>query len=251
MFPILFEVPGLGWPVTSFGVLVAAGFLASWRIIAWRFDELGVDQAQADAVLLYCIIGGLLGSKLYYAVDTWLLADDAPFLPGLLSRGGITWYGGLIGGALLAGFAMHRRGVPFLLASDAVALAAPFGQALGRVGCFLVGDDWGRRTDLPWGVAFPQGLDPVEWPVHPTQLYEVVWLLPVGLWLLRRRHGSAFLFGEYLILAAAGRFVIEFFRVNTPVALGLTEAQWIALLLSALGAGGLIWRGRAARTASG
>lgn len=250
MFPILFEVPGLGWPVTSFGVLVAAGFLASWRIIAWRFGELGVDQAQADAVLLYCIIGGLLGSKLYYAVDTWLLTG-APFLPGLLARGGITWYGGLIGGALLAGFAMHRRGVPFMQASDAVALAAPFGQALGRVGCFLVGDDWGRRTDLPWGVAFPQGLDPVEWPVHPTQLYEVAWLLPVGLWLLRRRRHSAFLFGEYLILAAAGRFGIEFFRVNTPVALGLTEAQWIALLLSALGAGGLIWRGRAARAGSG
>jgi phosphatidylglycerol:prolipoprotein diacylglycerol transferase len=58
---------------------------------------------------------------------------------------------------------------------------------LPRVGCFLIGDDYGRVTDLPWGVAFPQGLPPTEEAMHPTQLYEVAWLAPVGLWRLCRR----------------------------------------------------------------
>jgi phosphatidylglycerol:prolipoprotein diacylglycerol transferase len=77
--------------------------------------------------------------------------------------------------------------------------------------------------------------------VHPTQLYEVAWLLPLAAFLWRRRHASPFLFGEYIALAGVGRIVIETWRVNEPVALGLTEPQIIGLGMIAAGLGGWLY----------
>jgi phosphatidylglycerol:prolipoprotein diacylglycerol transferase len=105
------------------------------------------------------------------------------------------------------------------------------------VGCFLVGDDYGVASDLPWAVAFPEGAPPALERVHPTQLYEVAWLLPVAALLWRRRHRSPFLFGEYLAANGLGRLVIENWRVNPPVLLGLTQPQLIGIALIAIGAG--------------
>jgi len=131
--------------------------------------------------------------------------------------------------------------IPVRLYSQCVAPGAAVGQALGRLGCFFVGDDYGRPTDGPFGVAFPEGAPPTLVPVHPTQLYEAVWLVAVAAWLWSRRTRSPFLFGEYLALNGLGRFAIEILRVNPRVALGLTEPQWIAIGLVALGLGGLAW----------
>ncbi len=101
------------------------------------------------------------GSKLYFAIDESLRSGH-PFLDLLLSRAGITWYGGLIGGTLLVTLATHFHGLSTRVVASCVATAAPFGQACGRIGCFLVGDDYGRPTDLPWGIAFPLGAPPTD-----------------------------------------------------------------------------------------
>jgi phosphatidylglycerol:prolipoprotein diacylglycerol transferase len=234
MYPVLFEP--FGFPISTFGVMMAIGFLFSAWIVGKRLGEYGLDPELSSTILIYAMVGGVVGSKLYFAIDVGLRTGQ-PFSELLFSRAGITWYGGLIGGtlAVIAGTRIHH--IPTRLVSSAVALAAPFGQAFGRVGCFLVGDDYGRATDLPWGLAFPKGAPPVFEPVHPTQLYEVVWLVAIGALLWRRRNKSPFLFGEYLVLAAIGRFLVEFLRVNDRMALGLTEAQWIAVGLFAIGAG--------------
>lgn len=237
MYPILFEIRGFA--ISTFGVMMAVGFLVSAWIVARRLREYGADPEQSSTILIYAMLGGVLGSKLYFAIDE-SLRTGASFLPLLFSRAGITWYGGLIGGTLAVVLATRIHGLSTRMISSCIATAAPFGQACGRIGCFLVGDDYGRPTDLPWGVAFPEGAPPVTVPVHPTQLYEVVWLLLLGALLWRRRRSSAFLFGEYLIGAGVGRFVVEIWRVNTPVA-GLTEAQWISLGLVAGGAIGLLY----------
>ena len=135
---------------------------------------------------------------------------------------------------------------------NASAPACVIGQALGRIGCFLVGDDWGRPTDAPWGMAFPNGVDPIDIPVHPTQLYEAAWLLAIFPWLLYRRTRSPFAFGEYLILAGLGRLWIELFRRNPSFVGVLTNAQLTAGLSITLGIVGwlLLARRRAAQTAS-
>ena len=127
------------------------------------------------------------------------------------------------------------------------------GQSLGRIGCFLVGDDYGKATGLPWAVAFPQGAPPTPpgIEVHPTQLYEVMWLLPVAGLLWLRRKKSPFVFGEYLVANGAGRIVIEHWRVNPEVALGLTEPEWIGIALIVAGVGGWPYYLRRQRTRRG
>ena len=131
------------------------------------------------------------------------------------------------------GCRVHGASVKTVMNCTAVACAV--GQALGRVGCFLVGDDYGMPTDLPWGLAFPNGAPPTLVAVHPTQLYEVLWLLSVAAVLWRRRHRSPFLFGEYLAANGLGRIVIEVLRVNPKVAIGLTEPQIVGVALILVG----------------
>lgn len=242
MHPVLFRI--FGFEISSFGVMMALAFLLGLWLTARRMQEEGLDPQLASNMLLWVMIGGVGGSKLYFAVDT-ALREDLNFWSLLLAREGITWYGGLIGAVALGAVGCRANGIPVKTFTNAVAVATALGQAVGRVGCFLVGDDYGRTTDLPWGVAFPEGAPPTLRKVHPTQLYEVAWLVPVAALLWRRRRKSPFLFGEYLMLNGAGRFVIEHWRVNPPVALGLTEPQWIGLALVMLGGSGWLYhRGR-------
>jgi len=122
------------------------------------------------------------------------------------------------------------------LAAASPALAV--GHAIGRIGCFMVGDDYGRPTDLPWAIAFPKGLPPTDVPVHPTQVYEAAMLLPIAWALVRwRRHGVAdrVVLGRYLVLVGALRFAIEFVRVNRQIAGPFTLAQLIAAAITVVG----------------
>ncbi len=242
MYPILFHV--FGYPISTFGLMMALGFLVSAWIVGRRLAEYGQDPELSSTILVYAMLGGVFGSKLYFALDQWLLGT-MPFSDALFNRAGITWYGGLIGGTIVVAIGTRIHGIPTRIVASCVATAAPFGQACGRIGCFLVGDDYGRPSDLPWAVAFPEGAPPTLVPVHPTQLYEVVWLLIAGTILWKRRHKSPFLFGEYLAMNGFGRFFIEMLRINPKVGLGLTEPQWIGILLILSGISGwLYFRGR-------
>ena len=181
------------------------------------------------------MLGGLAGAKIIWAIE---FRHDAPFLSLLLSRGGLSWFGGFLGGVGAGLWSLHRRRIPLVPALAAAAPALAVGHAIGRIGCFLVGDDYGRPTDLPWGVAFPRGLPPTTVPVHPTQLYEAAGLAVIAWLLIRwRRAGAAdaVVFGRYLVLAGALRFVIEFIRVNDPVAGPLTLAQLFSVAIMAAG----------------
>lgn len=246
MYPVLFEV--FGFEISSFGVMLAVAFLLGLWLTAYRMREEGLDPEDASTMLLYVMIGGVGGSKLYFAVDT-SLREGIDFFRLLFAREGITWYGGLIGATLLGAIGCRLHRIPIKTFADCGAVATALGQAVGRVGCFLVGDDYGRATDLPWGVSFPRGAPPTLETVHPTQLYEIAWLLPVAALLWRRRHESPFLFGEYLMLNGLGRVAIEHWRVNPRVALGLTEPQWIGLGLVLLGGLGWLYYARLARQA--
>jgi phosphatidylglycerol:prolipoprotein diacylglycerol transferase len=113
------------------------------------------------------------------------------------------------------------------------------GHLVGRIGCFMVGDDYGRPSDLPWAVAFPQGVPPTYVPVHPTQLYEALGLGVLGCFLFRWRRvhvSDDQVIGRYLLISGAMRFAIEFVRVNERVIWGLTVAHLVSLCLVAVGA---------------
>ena len=218
--------------------MVALGALVGlWvfrRELRWsRLPESAVDAAIAG------VIGGMVGAKLLWVFEH---RGEEPFLDLLLSRGGMSWFGGFAGGILAGLWVMQRRHLPRLAVLAAATPALAVGHAIGRIGCFLVGDDYGRPTDLPWGVAFPQGLPPVTVPVHPTQLYEAIALVPLA-WVLirwrRQERPDTFVLGGYLILAGTIRFLIEFIRVDQQV-LGIFTVAHLASL-AAVAAGLLIW----------
>jgi phosphatidylglycerol:prolipoprotein diacylglycerol transferase len=234
MYPILFTIPGLDYPVSSFGVMMALGFLAAYGLAMRELPGKGIDAETASSLLLYIMIGGVLGSKIYFATDMHFRTGE-PIASFFFRRDGITWYGGLMGGIVGGALGSWRNGVSLKLVMDAAAPGVAVGQAIGRLGCFLVGDDYGKASDLPWAVAFPEGAPPVDYPVHPTQIYEILWLLPVAAVLHARRKRSPFLFGEYMAANGFGRIFIETLRVNPRVALGLTEPQWIGIGLIVIG----------------
>ncbi len=232
MYPVLFRIGD--FEVTTFGVLVALGALAGLRMYGRELARGGLPSTAVDAAL-GGVLGGLAGAKIVWSIEH---AADGPMLSLLLSRGGLSWFGGLIGGVGSAILLMRRQRVPLLPAIAAATPALAVGHAIGRIGCFLVGDDYGRPSDLPWAVAFPEGLPPTVVPVHPTQLYEAA-ALGILAWLLirwRRHHvADVAVLGRYFVLAGSIRFAIEFVRVNGRIAGPMTLAHLISLGLIGCG----------------
>jgi phosphatidylglycerol:prolipoprotein diacylglycerol transferase len=232
VYPVLFRIGS--FEVTSFGVMLAAAALFGLWLFRHelRRSHLPVDVADAGVV---GVIGGLLGAKLLWTIEH---ATQGPVSELLFSRGGLSWYGGLIGG-VGAGLAyVVVKGWPLVPTLAAATPALAFGHLFGRIGCFLVGDDYGTPSNLPWAVAFPEGLPPTTVAVHPTQLYEAVGLAVLGWLLLRwRQRGvhDAIVLGRYLVGAGTLRFVIEFIRVHQRMALGLAMAHFLSLAAVAVG----------------
>jgi phosphatidylglycerol:prolipoprotein diacylglycerol transferase len=127
---------------------------------------------------------------------------------------------------------------------DLAAPAAAIGYGIGRIGCFLSGDGcYGIPTKLPWGMSFPNGIEPTFVRVHPTPLYELAAGLAIGAWLWWRggkKRGTGAIVGEYLLLSGIARFLVEFLRRNPKVLWGLSNAQ-LASAGSVLVGIALIW----------
>ena len=244
MYPTLLRFGGI--EITTFGALVAVAAMVGLWIFGRELARSGLPSSGVDAALIG-VLGGLAGAKIIWAIE---FRHDAPFFSLLFSRGGLSWFGGLLGGVGFGVWSLHRRRIPLVAALAAAAPALAVGHAIGRIGCFLVGDDYGRPTDLPWGVAFPRGLPPTTVPVHPTQLYESAGLAIIAVVLVRwRRKGAAdaVVFGRYLMLAGALRFVVEFLRINAHVAGPLTLAQVFSGVIMVIGLWFMRTRGKVAQ----
>jgi phosphatidylglycerol:prolipoprotein diacylglycerol transferase len=239
LLPVLFRIGSLD--ITSFGVMVALGALAGLWVFRRELARSGLPEAATDAAV-YGLVGGLLGAKLLYVFEH---LDESSFFSLFLDRGGMSWFGGFAGG-LLAGFLTIRaKRWPLVAVLAAATPALAIGQLLGRIGCFLVGDDYGHPTSLPWGVAFPEGLPPTTERVHPTQIYEAIFLGFFAWALIRwRRRGLSdrTVLGRYFVGVGTFRFALEFVRVNTRVLGPLTVAHIFSLAVVALGVALLIPR---------
>ena len=220
--------------------MVALGSAVGLWMFHRELARAGLPAPALDAAL-YGILGGLIGAKLLYVAEH---AGNEPLRALLLARAGLSWFGGLAGGIGAALVIIVLRRLPLVRVLAAATPALAVGHAIGRIGCFLVGDDYGRAADLPWAVAFPRGLPPTDVPVHPTQLYEMAALLPLAWWLMRmrrRRVSDGVVLGWYLVAAGAIRFAIEWLRIDVRVALGMSVAHWAALGAIAIGIV-LLWR---------
>lgn len=232
MYPTFFRIGS--FEVTSFGVMVALAALIGLWVFGRELARSGLPASASDAAMAG-VFGGLVGAKLLWVAEH---LGEEPFTDLLLSRGGMSWFGGLLGGVGTALIVMRRKRLPIIPVLAASTPALAIGHAIGRIGCFLVGDDYGRPSDVPWAVAFPRGLPPTDVRVHPTQLYEMLALFVVAWLLIRwRRRGvpDAIVLGRYLVLAGAIRFAIEFIRVNQRVLGPLTLAHLVSLGLVIVG----------------
>lgn len=271
MYPVIFELPSWlpvvgGMPITSFGVFMLLAFLTGGWIIRSELERMGEDPERAWDLVFMGVVGGILGAKGYYVLLNYeRLASDPAGL--IFSRGGLVWYGGFLLATALVIWEIRRRRLPLRRTADAIAPALALGYAVGRMGCFLVGDDWGRPTDSIFGIAFPRGAPPTRVdiierdfgisvdpeliekygqivPVHPTQLYEVGISTLIFLFLWRVRQNQKIpgkLFMLWLVMASGERFLVEFLRAKDDRFFGiLTLAQLVSLAIAAVGLIGII-----------
>jgi len=249
VYPILFKLwlPWIGEvPVKSFGVMVMLGVVCGSLWLGRALRRLGVqDRDAASDLVTWSVITGLLGARwTYLAIHPDALRDPLDLIA--LWRGGIVSYGGFFGGALGAIAWARRRKLPVARVGDALMPALFLGQAFGRIGCFLVGDDYGRPWDGPWAVAFPAregGLIPehlVGLPLHPSQLYLCamnVLIFASMAWLFARRRWDGQVLVTTMLLYALGRFLVEFTRGDDAARgfLGaLSTAQWWSVATAAI-----------------
>jgi phosphatidylglycerol:prolipoprotein diacylglycerol transferase len=250
IYPLVFHLGPL--TITGYGLMMMVAFLMAGWAIQVDLRRRGMNEEYAADIVFAAVVGGIIGAKLWYVLLTgeW----DA-----LLRRGGFVWYGGFLGGVVGVLAIGRWRGVPARWTMELTGPALALGYALGRVGCFIVNDDYGIPSTLPWAMKFPEGLPPttvgnlkqmhVTFPpgvsdgtvvaVHPTQIYETALMLLVFAWLWRlrdHRHATGWRFGVYLVLAGTERFLIEIVRAKDDRLLGsLTLAQVTSVLLVLVG----------------
>ncbi|HJR49458.1 MAG TPA: prolipoprotein diacylglyceryl transferase [Gemmatimonadales bacterium] len=239
--------------ITGYGLMMMVAFLMGGWIIAIELKRRGLAEDYAADAVAAAVIGGIVGAKLWYVA----VSQD---MNALFSRGGLVWYGGFIGGTAAVILNGWRLKVPLRWTMQLVAPALPAAYALGRIGCFLVNDDYGRPTDVAWAVKFPRGLPPstaasmeqlfgipvaqgtdpsAVLAVHPTQIYEAILMLAAFMWLWTLRKSGrpiGWIFGLYLVIAGVERFLIEILRAKDDRFLGpFTLAQLTSVILVAVG----------------
>jgi phosphatidylglycerol:prolipoprotein diacylglycerol transferase len=249
MHPILIRTPF--FTIYTFGVLLATAYLSALYWVVRSARRQGLDGDLFMSLGTWAIVGALVGAKALL----FLRAPDES--ASLLSSAG-DFYGGFIGGLIgSAIFFWRHPTLSVWRAADICAPAIALGQAIGRIGCFMAGDDYGRPTSLPWGIAFtnPDAADiggvPLGVKLHPVQLYEsavCLVLFAVLVWLERRRHRDGDVIITYTVLYAIARFILEFFRGDADRGFvfggALSTSQFIGLIMCAIAIGTLVVRKR-------
>jgi phosphatidylglycerol:prolipoprotein diacylglycerol transferase len=254
--PFMFALGPL--KLTGFGLAMMAAFGIAHMVAQTVLRQRGDDDEIMNDVTFAALVGTIVGGKLYFAINETVAGR--PFVSALFSRAGFVYWGGFLGSVLLAWLVIRWRRQIFLRIADGAAVGIAAGYAIGRTGCWAVGDDYGRPWSGPLAVSFPRGMPPstvanmnaefhANLPaslspdtvvsVYPTQLLEVALgvVMFLILWRLRRHeHRAGWLFGMYCVLAGVERFIVEFFRAKGDVVGPLTSAQWVALAIAAVGA---------------
>ncbi len=243
MHPILFNAG----PITiySYGVLLAAAYLAGLWLAVKRARAAGIDGNRIMDLLIWVIIAALVGAKaLLFIVDYQHFTSSWEEFTTLLRSGGV-FYGGLIAATLVAFWYIRRHKLPFWTTCDMFAPGIALGHVIGRLGCLMAGCCYGRPTDVAWAITFTDPFaaanvgTPLNVALHPTQVYEAGAELLILIFLLvTERKGKTYpgrTFWGYMLLYAVSRFIIEFYRADERgLVMGFSTSQFISVVLTPL-----------------
>lgn len=227
-----------GFSVGVFGVMIAAGMVAAILLISREARRTGLDEDKTMDLVLYTILASIIGARIYYVVAFRLghyLQNPLEIL--MITEGGLSIQGGLIGGILFAFWYTRKKGMDFWKAADTFAPAIALGQGIGRIGCDVFGVP--MTTPYPWGVMVGGQL------LHPAQLYEMGLNLLLFAYLWRKRGNLKYkgaLFIHYIIGFSVVRALVEFFRSN-PMVYGpftVAHATSLVIIVIAVTAGRII-----------
>ena len=243
--------------IYSYGFMLVVAFYTCFFLLQKEIRRIGKDVKLASDIVFIAAVGGIVGSKIYYLIENFGRVIDDP-IGMIFSGSGLVFLGGLMGGTLGVTWVIQKQNLNWLKLSDIVAPLLILGYGIGRIGCFLVGDDYGIPTHLPWGVSFVNGLPPTTYQsfqfnypwisldgfepglltVYPTQLMETVLAVFIFGYLWSRREKIGFdgqLFFTYLVFAGLERFFIEFIRTNIKYISVLTGSQIISIFMILIG----------------
>jgi len=247
--PIAFSIGPItvGW----YGIMVA---LAVVTIVTWALRAVKNDpRLTTDMVLNAALVGipsGIIFARVLHVIDMWSYYSQHPGL--IIGGSGLTIWGAVLGAALGLWIYSRIRKISFGYFADMLAPGIILAQAVGRVGCTILGDDTGLPTSLPWGIIYTSPNSPTNqavglMPTHPVVAYEIIFnLIVFGILLLLRKklqpEGSLFL--VYLAFYAAWRLGGDFLREGTPFLFGLHQAQFISVVILIISIVLLAWRAR-------
>ena len=278
MYPIIFEYKLL--KISSYGLMLMLAFLICNYLLRKYLLKINRDPKMGDDIIFYAAIGGIFGSKLYHMIEQALWYSDYSYVDGIINifkglyqfdvslffsginqfGSGLVFLGGLMGGFISVTYYIRKNILVTLEVYDWVAPFLALGHAIGRMGCFLVGDCYGKPCSLPWAVTFKEGLPPTTFEsfqynypsvfnsqefkslyfpgdyiyVHPTQIYEFIIYLLIFFYLRYIRDNKLYngvVMFEYLFLAGMARFLIEFLRLNPKYLFNFSGAQIISIFM--------------------
>lgn len=234
MHPVLFSTTFFGlfkepWSLHVYGLLIAAGFLLAMQLAARQAGREGEDPDRLIDLAFYLLLAGLIGSRIVFIFTKLDQYIANPLEIVMFWRGGLVFYGGFIGAALYLIYYARRYQLDYFKLVDIMIPYVAMAHAFGRLGCLAAGCCFGKTTEMPWGIVFPNGsmaqqqqqsqglvqLGDTALAVHPTQLYEagfelcLFWLL-LSIRPFKRFHGQLFL--VWLSIYPIGRSIIELFR---------------------------------------
>jgi phosphatidylglycerol---prolipoprotein diacylglyceryl transferase len=248
--PVAFSIGPL--QLRWYGLMYIIGFGAAWFLARYRAGKPGSGWTKSELpdLITYCALGVIIGARLGYV----LFYDFSGFISRpwealMIWKGGMSFHGGMLGVIFCLYLYSLKTKRPFTAVTDFVAPLAPLGLMLGRIGNFINAELWGRPTDMPWGMIFP---DPLAGYIarHPSQLYQAFFeglVLFIILWLYSSRPRPAMaVSGMFCLGYGVFRFGAEFFR-EPDAHLGflfmdwMTMGQVLSLPLIILGAGLLFY----------
>ncbi|WP_187426636.1 prolipoprotein diacylglyceryl transferase [Geothermobacter ehrlichii] len=245
--PVIVRVGPLA--IRWYGLMYLIGFAAAWFLIGFlaRKRQLDLTGDRLSDLLFHGVLGVILGGRIGYVIFyNFGYFVRHPLEIFAVWQGGMSFHGGLIGVTLAGLWFCRKNRLPPMLTADIIATSATIGLGLGRLGNFINGELWGRVTDVPWGMVFPQaGL----MPRHPSQLYELalegVVLFLILFWLNMRQVWEGIPFFTFFLGYGVFRFIVEFFRQPDPqlgfLWGGATMGQLLSLPMVIFGLGGLCW----------